>query len=186
MNRINQILYFSNHQTTKQKKKKFLSQSFQSRPISSIQLRNILKHTLFTRTSVQVQKQFSPRLGFKINRAVQQKSKSVSATIPRTAARNPATLSTARFSWKSKVCVCVCVYRKSTFVERESETGRRAVGWRRAAGTEKGWRSFDNLGHVGARRNSEVDGIITVMLLKLRFFGSVPAISLHRHAFALN
>lgn len=109
MNRINQILYFSNHQTTKQKKKKFLSQSFQSRPISSIQLRNILKHTLFTRTSVQVQKQFSPRLGFKINRAVQQKSKSVSATIPRTAARNPATLSTARFSWKSKVCVCVCV-----------------------------------------------------------------------------
>lgn len=46
--------------------------------------------------------------------------------------------------------------------------------------------SFDNLGHV-ARRNSEgADGIITVMLLKLRFFGSIPAISLHRHAFALN
>ena len=40
--------------------------------------------------------------------------------------------------------------------------------------------SFDNLGHVARRNSKGADGIITVMLLKLRFFGSgsQPSLSL--------
>jgi len=44
-----------------------------------------------------------------------------------------------------------------------------------AKGETRGGRSFDNLGHAANR--SGTDSIITVMLLKLRFFAPAAALS---------
>lgn len=54
----------------------------------------------------------------------------------------------------------------------------KASEWKWQDGEMRGGRSFDNLGHAASK--SGTDGIITVMLLKLRFFD--PGAALRRAA----